>query len=298
MKLLDSKTLKGIKSLELKTHLILEGFFAGAHKGNFIGYNLEFIEHRPYSPGDDLRYLNWKIFGKQDKLFLKKFEEETNLKIYIFLDISNSMAYKGENTATTKLEYATLLSAAIFYLAFLQTDYFSLTTFFDKINSFFPLGNNKNFLTKIFQELENIKPQGRTNFSNPLKEHLAKVNKRGLYIVISDFWEEPQTLLTYFNPLMKLKNEVIFFHILDNNELNFKFKGNFTFVDLETQDEINFNSAQIKSEYEKAMQNRIKYFQQKSKLHYFNYLLLNTESPFIKPLSLFLMARKKGMINK
>ena len=289
---LDPSFISKLNSLELKARLVVEGFMVGMHKSPYHGFSVEFSEHRAYMQGDNLKDVDWKVFGKTEKFFIKQYEEETNLRSYIFLDSSNSMSYSsGEKIS--KLEYALTLSAALSYLMIHQQDAVGLTIYSEKINKFLPPKSSRAYLQEILKNLAVVKPSEKTNTSLSLSEAAEKIKRRGLVIIISDFFDDINSVLKSLKHFSYMKNEVIVFQILDPMEKSFSFGKDAIFKDLETGDELTTQPYQIQKAYREAMlefTNRIKKECLNSNI---DYNLIETSDPYDKALLRYIQKREK-----
>ena len=289
---LDPSIVSKLNSLELKAKLVVEGFKVGLHKSPYHGFSVEFSQHRPYIQGDNLKSVDWKVYGKTEKFYIKQFEEETNLKCYILLDVSKSMDYSSDKNIT-KLEYAKTLAAALSYLMISQQDSVGLTLYSDKVHKHFTPKLSKVYYQQILSDLANINAGKGTDTAKCLNEVAEKINKRGLVIIISDFFDDINSILISLKHFRYKKNEVIVFQILDTTEKNFNFTKDSIFKDLETDDELTTQPYQIQKAYKKAM----KEFTDKIKSECLNskieYNLITTDTPFDKALFNYVQKRTK-----
>ncbi len=249
---LDPAFVSKLNSLELKARLVVEGFMVGLHKSPYHGFSVEFSEHRAYMQGDNLRDVDWKVFGKTEKFFIKQYEEETNLRSYVFLDTSNSMSYRS-GKRPSKLEYASTLAAALSYLMIHQQDAVGLTLYSEKINKFLPPKSSRAYLQEILKNLVLAHASEKTNTAASLNEAAEKINRRGLVIIISDFFDDINSVLKALKHFRYKKNEVIVFQILDPMEKSFAFGRDAIFKDLESNDEMTTQPYQIQNAYREAM---------------------------------------------
>ena len=191
-----------LDNLSLKARMVVEGFMVGYHKSPYHGFSVEFSEHRAYGPGDEIRHIDWKLFGKTDRFYIKQFEEETNLRTYILLDQSKSMEYNS--VIMSKLEYAKTLSAALCYLMLKQQDAVGLTLFDEKIRDYIPPRSKSSHLKILHSRMNKIKPGTDTHIA-PVLHHTAEmIKKRGLIILISDLFDDPEKIISGFSKVMKL----------------------------------------------------------------------------------------------
>jgi uncharacterized protein (DUF58 family) len=290
--LLNPAFISKLNSLELKARLVVEGFMVGLHRSPYHGFSVEFSEHRAYMQGDNLKDVDWKVFGKTEKYFIKRYEEETNLRSYIFLDLSNSMSYKsGKNIS--KLEYSKTLAAALSYLMIQQQDAVGLTCYSDKIKKFFPPKTSRAYLQEILKSLAQVEPSDRTNTAGSLSEVAEKLKRRGLVIIISDLFDEIESVLRALKHFSYKKNEVIVFQVFDPMEKTFSFGKDAIFKDLETGDELTTQPYQIQKAYREAMRE----FTNKIKSECLNsdidYNLIETADPYDKALLKYIQKREK-----
>ncbi len=291
---LDPTLISKLKSLELKAKAVVEGFKVGLHRSPYHGFSVEFSEHKAYMQGDPIKNIDWKVFGKSDKLFIKQYEEETNLTAHILLDISASMDYKKKGSIT-KLEYGKILAASLGYLLVSQQDSVGLSLYSDRIEKYFPPRSTRVYLQSLLKGLENITPNSKTETAQCLNSVAEKIKKRGLVIIISDFFDDVDSILTALKHFKYKKNEVIVFQILDPIEKNFAFEKDAIFVDKETGDELTTQPHQI----QKAYQTAIKDFMEKLKSECLNnkieYNQIATTTPFDK--ALFAYFKKRARLN-
>lgn len=289
---LDPAFISKLNSLELKARMVVEGFMVGLHKSPYHGFSVEFSEHRAYMQGDNLKDVDWKVFGKTEKYFIKQYEEETNLRSYIFLDTSNSMSY-GSGNNISKLDYSLTLTAALSYLMIHQQDAVGLTLYAEKINKFLPPKSSRAYLQEILKNLAGITPSEKTNTAESLSEGAEKLKRRGLVVIISDFFDDINSVLKALKHFSYKKNEVIVFQILDPMERSFSFGKDAIFKDLETSDELTTQPYQIQKAYRQAMKeftNRIKSECLNSNI---DYNLIETSDPYDKALFRYIQKREK-----
>jgi uncharacterized protein (DUF58 family) len=230
----DPKVLAGISNLYLRARWVVEGIMSGMHRSRAKGFSVEFEEHREYSPGDEIRRIDWKAFGKFDRYFIKEYEDETNLRAYLCLDTSASMDYASDGV--TKFDYGCTLTASLAYLILKQQDAAGLVTFSNRIENFIPPRAKRDYLTHILHALENRGPAGETNVGKILEEVAGQIKRRGLVVLVSDLLDEPENILKGLRLFRFKGNDVIVFHLLDPAELDLPFEGNILFEDLEALD--------------------------------------------------------------
>ncbi len=281
-----------LNSLELKARLVVEGFMVGLHKSPYHGFSVEFSEHRAYMQGDNLKDVDWKVFGKTEKYFIKQYEEETNLRSYIFLDTSNSMAYSSEKNIS-KLNYSITLAAALSYLMIHQQDAVGLTLYSEKINKFLPPKSSRAYLQEILKSLINVIPSEKTNTAESLSEGAEKLKRRGLVVIISDFFDDINSVLKALKHFSYKKNEVIVFQILDPMEKTFSFGKDAIFKDLETGDELTTQPYQIQKAYREAMNDFTNKIKSECLNSNIDYNLIETSDPYDKALLRYIQKREK-----
>ncbi len=289
---LRPEVISTLDSLELKAKLLVEGFLIGMHKSPYHGFSVEFSEHRAYFPGAPIKHIDWKLYGKTEKYFIKKYEEETNLISHIICDVSASMnfSYGGR---ISKFEYAKLLSAALLYLIISQHDAVGLTFFSDKIDNFYPPRTSRAYLIKMLTAIENQKTGNDTNISSSLGKIAEKIKRRSLIILISDFFDDKDKMLKAIKEFKYNKNEVILFHLLDPTEINLDVGEESHFIDMENDAELITEPYQIRGEYRKSVQNFINEIKTECLNFGVEYSLITTDQPFDKALLNYFIKRSK-----
>ena len=227
----DPKVLAGISDLYLRARWVVEGMMSGIHRSRSKGFSVEFEQHREYSPGDEIRRIDWKALGRFDRYFVKEYEDETNLRAYLLVDTSGSMDYASDGV--TKFDYGCTLAASIAYLILRQQDAAGIVTFSDHIETFIPPKAKRDYLIQILRALENRGPAGETNVGKILEEIAGQIKRRGLVVLVSDLLDEPEQILKGLRLFRFKGNDVIVFHLLDPAELSLPFDGNILFEDLE-----------------------------------------------------------------
>jgi uncharacterized protein (DUF58 family) len=228
---LDPTVLNKITRLDLKARHIVEGFMGGMHKSPYHGFSVEFAEHREYAPGDDLKHLDWKVFGRSDRLFIKEYELETNLRTHILLDTSESMDYGSRET--TKLELASHIAASMAYLILKQQDSVGMVCFDKEVKTFIPTSSSLGHLRPILGTLASATAQNKTDLGTVLNTLAERIQRRGLIILISDLFDKPATILKSLQHFAHKRHDVIVFHVLDEYELTFPFERMTLFEGLE-----------------------------------------------------------------
>ncbi len=253
--LIDPQALMSIRNLELRARVVVEGFWNGIHRSPYHGFSVEFTEYRQYTPDDDPRYLDWRVFARSDRYFIKKFEDETNLRCYLLKDGSRSMSYGS--IGYTKAQYAATLAATIAYFMHLQGDGVGLLTFDEQVREFLPARHRTGHLRHLFLALEKPAAGQSTNLSLPLKRILEIVRKRGMMVLISDFLAPIERLQSELAGLTASGHELIVFQVLDPAELNFRFETASIFEDVESGRTLYIDPAVAKKEYLRKFQDHI-----------------------------------------
>jgi len=302
--MLTPEILNQIAPFELRARQIVEGFITGLHKSPYYGFSVEFAEHRPYNPGDEIRHIDWKVFGKSERYYIKQYEEETNLKCHVVLDTSTSMLFKYHGV-WTKLGYGAHFAAALLYMMHRQRDACGLITFDDKIEKMFPAKSSYVHLRHLFTQIEPLislesdeKVQRKTASAEVIHEIADRLDRRSLVIVISDLFEnvgERDELLNALKHLRHRHHEVILFHMLEKRterELDFP-DGRYLFRDLETGDEMDLIPSQIRESYKKEIAAYTSSFKIACNEAHIDYEEVDTGSPFDLALLAYLNKRKR-----
>jgi len=289
---LDPATLARLGTLELKARTIVEGFLTGLHRSPFKGFSVEFAEYRQYLPGDDLATLDWKVYGKTDRHFIKKYEEETNLACHIMLDVSASMGYASGTVS--KLQYASYLAASLAYLMNRQRDAFGLIAFDDKIVRLLPARARSGHLTSLLVTLERLQLGAKTNVAKPLKDLAEAIRKRGLIVLISDLLDDPGRVLEGLKHFRYRGTEVIVFQVLDPAELRFPFEQAARFRDTETAEELLAVPGAVRDEYLKAISDLQERYRRELRLAGIDFVTLDTSIPLETALSAYLLTRRRA----
>lgn len=290
-KYLKPSVINQIKRLDLKAQFVVKGFLHGLHASPFHGFSVEFSEHRKYSHGDDLKDIDWQVFAKTDKYYVKKFESETNITGYLMMDLSQSMGYTYEQDLT-KFDYAICLAASLAYLMISQQDPVGLVTFNDKVRQSLAPRSKRTQLGNLLSLLSNLSPDGKTDFQHSLGQLAAMLKHQSLVMIFSDFLvDEEETL----NALIRLKHgghDVILFHILDEAEVSFPFRGICNMRDPETGEEMKIDADAYRSEYVKQIQEFRDTLATQCHKTGVDYVPLDTSVQFDKALLEYLHARR------
>ena len=291
-KYLTPSVISKLNSLELRARLVVEGFMVGLHRSPYHGFSVEFTEHRPYMQGDAPKDIDWKVYGKTEKFYIKQYEEETNLRSYILLDTSRSMQYASEGNIS-KLEYASTLVAALGYLMAKQQDAVGLTLYSEKINKYLPPKASKAYLQELLKHLSDATASDKTNTASCLNSIVEKIKRRGLVVIVSDFFDDINSILSALKHFRYQNNEVIVFQIMDPLERNFAFGSDAIFKDLETDDEMTTQPYQIQKAYMEAMEEFINKIKTECLNSNIEYNLIETSSPFDKALFSYIQKRSR-----
>ena len=289
---LDLDTLSRIRSMQLLAKTVVEGFILGLHRSPYRGFSVEFAEYRPYVPGDEIRHLDWKLYGKTDRYYIKQFEEETNLNCHILLDKSASMGYASGGV--TKLQYGSYLAASLAYFMMLQRDATGLVLFDTEIRKLLPARSRMTHLHLMLAELENLQPAGATRSQKPLHDLAEGVKKRGLIILISDLLDEPEEVLGGLQHFRFLGNDVIVFHVVDPAEKEFPFDQITEFIDPETQERILTAPQSVRQHYLAEMDEFYGQYRQGCADLKVDYKLFDTSMPLELGLSEYLFKRSRS----
>ncbi|HOJ02488.1 MAG TPA: DUF58 domain-containing protein [Bacteroidota bacterium] len=281
-----------LSSMEMRARLVVEGFITGLHKSPYHGFSVEFAEHRQYMPGDEIRRIDWKVLGRTDRYYIKQFEEETNLKAYLVLDSSRSMAFRGAGPVS-KLQYASYLAAAFAYLLMKQQDAVGLLTYDEELRRYLPPHSTKTYLQTILSELEKLEAANATGTGRALNLVAERLQRRGLVMVFSDLFDDPEQVITALKHFRYNQHEVILFHILDPRERDFNFGRDAIFRDMESNEEMMTQPYQIQRAYQEAMRDFIARYKKECREQRIDYVLMDTSMSFDTALYEFLNKRRK-----
>ncbi|HEX2933120.1 MAG TPA: DUF58 domain-containing protein [Candidatus Binatia bacterium] len=286
----DPKVLAGISNLALRARWVVEGMMSGIHRSRAKGFSVEFEEHREYSPGDEIRRIDWKALGKFDRYFIKEYEDETNLRAYLLVDASGSMNYASDGIS--KFDYACTLTASLAYLILKQQDAAGIVTFSNRIESFVPPRAKRDYLIQILHALENRGPAGDTNVAKILEEIAGQIKRRGLVVLVSDLLDEPEQILNGLRQFRFKGNDVIVFHLLDQAELDLPFEGNILFEDLEATDlRVITDPRTIRATYRQVVEEFITNMRKQCHDNAIDYQMISTATPLDRALASYLSWR-------
>ena len=292
LRFLDPAILARLATIELKARAVVEGLLSGLHRSPFKGFSVEFAEYRQYLPGDDLSRIDWKVYARSDRYYVKKFEEETNVDCHLLLDVSASMGYGSRGV--TKLEYGSVLAASLAYLMNRQRDAVGLTTFDDAIVTMVPPSARPSHLRSILVTLDRIGLGRRTDVSKPLHVLADGIGKRGLIVFISDLLDEPERIVNGLRHFRFRGSEVIVFHLLDPAELTFPFEHAARFRDMELGDEVMAVPSVVRREYLDALHTALDRYRRELGAEGIDYRLLDTSTPLEFALMSYLSTRGRA----
>jgi uncharacterized protein (DUF58 family) len=289
---LDPAVLAGISGLDLVAKTVVDGFVAGLHRSPDFGFSQEFAEYRAYSPGDDLRHVDWNVFARTERAYLKRYRGETNTLLTVLLDASSSMSYSSHKI--TKMDYARFVAASLFYLTTqTQRDAAGLIVFDDEVRAYIRASTRQGQLTRLLSGLENAEPRARTDYAKPLLHFQNFLRKRGMVVVISDFFESPEKIVRTIEPLRYHGNEVVLFHVLDPQELRPELEEPVLLIDMETQESLEVTPEYGHEEYRTKVQSHITQLQDRTRSAGMDYHLLVTDRPLDGALRQYLTLRQR-----
>lgn len=290
-KYFDPPTLARLQSLSLRAQHVVEGYVAGSHRSPAHGFSIEFAEHREYSPGDDLRYVDWKVFGRTDKFYLKQFEDETNLICHLVLDVSESMRYRGPNSAWSKLDHAATAAASLAWLILQQQDAVGLSTYDEQIRSFVRPSSNPSHLQQLLHTLENSQPKKKTSTGRVLHELADRFGRRGIVILFSDLFDDLDQLALGIKHLRHRRHDVIVLHTLDAAECEFPFRKPTLFRGLEGLPELLTDPRAVRHAYLRHFNKFLQSVESRCREMQVDYALVRNDMPLDVTLSTFLAHR-------
>src|SRR5687768_3574725 len=290
LRFLDPAVIARLGTMELKARTVVEGFLSGLHRSPYKGFSVEFAEYRQYLPGDDLSTLDWKVYARTDRHYVKKFEEETNLECHILLDLSASMDYRG-SAPMSKLEYGSVLAGSLAFLMNRQRDATGLIAFEDRIVFRMPAGARPGHLHALLLALERLEPGKRSDVGRPLHQLAEALTKRSMVVLISDMLDDPEPVIKGLKHLKFRGSDVVVFQLLDPNELTFPFRGASKFRDVETGDEVTADPASIRTAYLRELAGLTLRYDRELRGAGIDYVQLDTSQPLDFALLAYLSAR-------
>ncbi|MCE5325844.1 MAG: DUF58 domain-containing protein [Planctomycetaceae bacterium] len=291
---LRPEVIQTVQRLDLKARFIVEGFLSGLHGSPFQGFSVEFSEHRKYSPGDDIRQIDWSVFAKTDRFYIKKFKAETTLDSFLLMDCSASMGY-STGGRMSKMDYAICLAAALGYMMTSQQDSVGLVTFDEKIRTFLPPKSKRSHLMNILGTLARTAPSAKTNLAAALHEVADRVRKRGLIILMSDLLADTEEVIKALHHLRFRGHDLIIFQVLDYSEVTFDFDGQVRFREPETHEKIDVDPQSIRSRYLEAIQAFIDEYKKECLAVRADFVTVHNAMTFDKALLEFLIQRQATM---
>ena len=288
---LAPEVLARINSLELIARSVVEVFISGLHRSPYLGFSTDFAEHREYLPGDDLRHLDWKLLARTDRLYIKKYQGDTNAQIHLLIDASASMNYASDEV--TKLQYAQYLASALAYLGVRQHDSVGLHAFDEETIEHVPPGSRTGHLRTVLGVIERIFPGRGTQLTAQLHQLAELLTRRGIVVLISDLYDEPQRIMEALEHLRFKGNEVIVFHVLDRQELDFDFNEPLVLEDAESEEQLHILPDVLRDEYRRAMRLHIDALREGAARSRIDYELLRTSEPLDSALFSYLARRSQ-----
>jgi len=288
---LSPTLLSKLDNLSLKARMVVEGYIVGLHKSPYHGFSVEFSEHRSYGAGDEIRHIDWKLYGKTDRYYIKQFEEETNLLTHLLVDQSRSMDYSSHNIS--KLEYTKIMAASLAYLMLKQQDAVGLTLFDSEIRGFVPPRSKSSHLNVLFSKMDKIKSGPETAIAPMLHKSAEAIKKRGLIILISDLFDDPEAVISGLKHFRYKGHEVLVIHVLDPQELELKFNERTRFRDMETGEEIITEPWHIQKDYQESIAKFSNYYKTICRKNKIDYILVKTDMSLDTVLTEYLIKRKR-----
>jgi len=304
---LDPQVVSSLEALEFLATQVVEGFITGLHTSPYRGYNQEFAEHRPYQSGDELRYVDWKLYGRTDRFYVKQFEADTNLRATLMLDASASMDFSGEDPphletqrpsshlGLTKFDYARRIAACLAYLLMRQRDATGLAIFNDALKTYIPARATAAHLRSLMEALDAARPEGQTSLAKALTELAMQFSRRGLVVVISDLVDDPESVLESLKLLRHRKHEVIVFHVMDRQEWTLDYEGGIRFRNPEGYETIDSDPVRLRQDYRREMRRIREAYREGCVEHHIGYEWVLTDSPLERVLPAFLARRRGGI---
>jgi uncharacterized protein (DUF58 family) len=287
---LDPSVLHSISGLDLVAKTVVDGFVAGLHRSPDFGFSQEFAEYRAYNEGDDLRHVDWNVYARTDRLFLRRFRGETNTLLTILLDASNSMQFGSHGV--NKMDYARYLAASLFYLAVHgQRDAAGLITFDDEIRNYIRPSTRQGQLHRLLAALDQAEARARTDFAKPMRYFQEFLKRRGIVLIVSDFWESPESIIHTIEPLRFHGNEVVLFHILDPEDVRPSLRHPSILVDLETNNQLEVTPDYTRKEYRAKIETHLADLRDRTQAAGMGYYLLITDRPLDAALREYLTLR-------
>ncbi len=287
---LEPRVLSGISDLELVAKTVVDGFISGLHRSPDFGFSQEFAEYRPYTPGDDLRYVDWNVFARTERAFLKRYRGETNTRVTVLLDASASMGFSSHEVS--KIDYARYLAASVCYLAVQQRDACGMIVFDDEVRQYVAPKSRQGQMARLLHAVERAEPHARTDFGKPFHHFQQYQFRRGIAIVISDFYAPPEEVVKAIEPLRFRGTEVVMFHVLDPEEFAPKFREPVVLIDMETKESMEVSPDYANTEYRQKIQAHIDTLSSKARGAGLDYHIVNTAKPLDEALREYFIIRE------
>jgi uncharacterized protein (DUF58 family) len=289
---LDPTVLAGLDNLELRARVVVEGFLSGLHRSPHRGFSVEFNDYRNYHQGDDMRHIDWKLYARSEKFYIKQYEDETNVRCMVVLDTSASMSYGSG--PTTKLDYGITLASALAYFINRQRDAVGLITYDEAVNEYIPAKCRQPHLMRILRTLAQVKAGKKTDTVKPLTDLAASLTKKSMVVLITDMLDDEERLIKTLQNLRGMGNDVILFHVIDDAELNFSFDEASEFIDMESDETYITTPAAIKKAYLENLNEFLAFCKKQCQRSGVDYCLLNTSQPLDEALSSYMSKRAKS----
>jgi uncharacterized protein (DUF58 family) len=289
---LEPEALARVKNLSVVARGVVEGFISGLHSSPFKGFSVEFAEHREYTAGDDPRHLDYRMLGRTDRLYIKQYEEETNMRVQILLDASGSMGY-NRASKITKFQYGCYLTAILSYLMTRQQDSVGLTTFDSEIRLDMPARGSPRHFSEMMHRLEEVKAGRDTDIGATLHKLANRFKRRCLIVLISDLYDDPEEVIRALHHFRHCRHEVILFHVLDRAEIDFPFSETVAFHDLETNERIQIDPAYVRDEYVAQVEAFLQTYRRACAEARIDYVLADTTVPYDFMLSKYIAKRSR-----
>jgi uncharacterized protein (DUF58 family) len=289
---LEPEALARVKNLSMVARGVVEGAISGMHASPYKGFSVEFAEHREYTAGDDPRHLDYKMLARTDRLYIKQYEEETNMRVQILLDISGSMAYSHESKIS-KYDYGACLTAILSYMMTRQQDAVGLTTFDTEIRLDMPARSSPRHFNEMMRQLEGIKPGQETSVAEILHKLANRFKKRCLIVLISDLYDEPEAVMRALHHFRHRRHEVIVFHVFDKAEIEFPFRDVISFHDLETNERLQIDPAFVRDAYIEQVEQFIETYRRSCNESNIDYVMTDTSVPYDFMLSRYIAKRNR-----
>lgn len=287
----DARTLAAFKRLELLAHTVVEGFVTGLHTSPFKGFAIEFDEHRPYVPGDDLKHLDWKILARKDRMYIKQYEEDTSLRAHVVLDTSGSMGYASQTFS--KLDFGRFIVGTLAYLLLNQQDAVGLTTCSDQLDLYLPPRSTRRHYKRLLEGLDSLEPRNGTGLAETLHQLAVRLKRRALIVIVSDLFDDPDRICLALNHFAHRRHETILFNVLDRRELTFDFDAPTRFEDMEGDHRQAVDPKPLRRAYLKAFERHRNTIRSTCHNRRIDYQEMVTDEPFARRMAQYLIQRLK-----